>query len=126
MPKLSCSTFAIGARQFVVQDALLMTVICGVMTSWFTPYTTVASTPSAGAEISTLRAPAPSISALADSLLVKRPVHSSATSTPWYGTFDGSRSADTLIGPKVLPRHWIVMASPSTVTSPGKRPCTLS
>ena len=54
-----------------------------VITVSLTPKTTVASTPSAGAEISTLRAPAPVMSAIAASLLVKRPVHSIATSTPW-------------------------------------------
>src|SRR5260370_35231351 len=98
MPKLSCSTLAMGARQLVVQDALDTTVMSLVITAWFTPYTTVASTPSAGAEISTLRAPA-AISAEALSLLVNRPVHSSATSTPLYGTLDGSRSTAALIGP---------------------------
>ena len=35
--------------------------------------------------------------------VVKMPVHSSATSTPWYGTLVGSRSADTLIGPQTRP-----------------------
>src|SRR4249920_3527615 len=98
MPKLSCSTLATGARQLVVQDALEITVISLVITPWFTPYTTVASTASAGAEISTLRAPA-AINAEAAALLVKRPVHSITTSTPWYGTLDGSRSAETVIGP---------------------------
>src|SRR5882762_279764 len=51
------------------------------------------------------------------------PVHSSAMSTPrsFHGSFDGSRSAETLILP--LPR---LRESPSTVTVPGKRPCTES
>ena len=62
----------------------------------------VASTWSPGAEISTLRAPAVS-SADAFSFEVKMPVHSIATSTPWYGTLVGSRSADTLIGPQTRP-----------------------
>ncbi|OIQ66713.1 hypothetical protein GALL_517170 [mine drainage metagenome] len=81
MPNFSCSTFAIGARQFVVQDALEITVMSREIVLWFTPYTIVASTSSAGAEISTLRAPAVS-SAEAFALLAKMPVHSSATSTP--------------------------------------------
>src|SRR5215469_17103058 len=102
MPNASCSTLAIGARQFVVQDALEITVMSRVITLWLTPYTTVASTPSPGAEISTLRAPA-LISAEALSLLVKMPVHSIATSTPPYGTLVGSRSAETLIGPQTRP-----------------------
>src|SRR6185312_14091688 len=126
MPNFSCSTIAMGAKQLVVQEALEITVMSLVIVLWFTPYTIVASTPSAGAEISTLRAPAPLISALADSLLVKRPVHSMATSTPWYGTLDGSRSAVTLMGPQVLPPWVMVIASPSTFTSPPNRPWTLS
>src|SRR5580704_19302755 len=102
MTKLSCSTLAIGARQFVVHDALEITVMSLVIDLWFTPYTMVASTWSPGAEISTLRAPSV-ISADAFSLLVKMPVHSNATSTPAYGTLVGSCSADTLIGPQVRP-----------------------
>ena len=88
---------AIGARQLVVQDALEITVISDVMVSWLTPNTIVASTPSAGADTSTLRAPAV-MSCAAASFLVNRPVHSIATSMPPYGTLDGSRSADTVIG----------------------------
>ena len=76
-----CSTFTIGTRQLVVHDALEITVMSGVITDWFTPNTTVASTPSAGALISTLRAPAV-ISLAASSFLVNSPVHSIATSTP--------------------------------------------
>ena len=83
MPKRSCSTLAMGARQLVVQDALEITVMPGLIVFSLTPNTMVASTPSAGAEIRTFLAPAPSISACAASLLVKRPVHSIATSTPW-------------------------------------------
>src|SRR5689334_6523094 len=37
MPILSFSTFATGARQLVVQDALEMTVISFFSTLWFTP-----------------------------------------------------------------------------------------
>ena len=81
MVKASCSTLTIGTRQLVVQLALLTTVISLVITLWLTPNTTVASTPSAGAEISTRRAPA-AIRAEAWSLVVNRPVHSIATSTP--------------------------------------------
>src|SRR5512139_933889 len=102
MPNLSCSTLAIGARQFVVQDALDMTVISFVRVWWLTPYTMVASALSPGAEMTTLRAPAVS-SAEAFSLLVKMPVHSIATSTPLSGSLVGSRSAVILIGPQLLP-----------------------
>src|SRR5690242_12051414 len=82
----------------------------------------VASALSAGAETSTRLAPAVRCAA-AFSLAVKMPVHSSAMSTPrsFHGSLVGSRSADTLILP--LPR---LMESPSTVTVPGKRPCTES
>src|SRR5665213_365416 len=82
----------------------------------------VASALSAGAETSTRLAPAVRC-AEALSLAVKMPVHSSAISTPssFQGSLVGSRSAETLILP--LPR---LIESPSTVTVPGKRPCTES
>ena len=53
---------------------------------------------------------------------VKMPVHSSAMSTPssLCGSLAGSRSAVTLIWPRPTS-----IVSPSTFTSPGKRPCTL-
>ncbi len=60
-----------------------MTVMSLVMTFWFTPNTIVASTPSAGALISTLRAPALDQLGRRQSFEVNSPVHSSATSTPW-------------------------------------------
>ena len=81
-PNVSCSTLTMGTRQLVVQEALEITVMSRVMTDWLTPNTTVASTPSAGALMSTLRAPA-AISLAASSFLVNSPVHSIATSTPW-------------------------------------------
>src|SRR4029079_12463031 len=82
----------------------------------------VASAFSPGADIRTRLAPAVRW-AVALSLAVKMPVHSSAMSTPsaFHGSFDGSRSAETLILP--LPT---LMESPSIVTMPGKRPCTES
>src|SRR5580698_7190740 len=77
---------------------------------------------SAGADTSTRLAPAARCKA-ALSLAVKMPVHSSAMSTPssFHGNLVGSRSAETLILP--LPT---LIESPSTVTVPGKRPCTES
>src|ERR1700752_647989 len=122
MPTVSFNTFATGARQLVVQEPLETTRWSLVNVSWLTPNTIVASAPSAGAETSTRLAPAVRC-AEALSLAVKMPVHSSAMSTPrsFHGSFDGSRSADTLILP--LPR---LIESPSTVTVPGKRPCTES
>src|SRR5271163_4426999 len=84
--------------------------------------TTVMSAPSAGAETITRFAPASRCFAAA-SRLVKFPVHSSTTSTPRLrqGSCAGSRSAVTAI----LPRPISIQLSPA-VTSPGKRPCTLS
>src|SRR4028118_1716868 len=48
MPKLSLSTLASGARQLVVQDALLMIVCEPSYCSWLTPMTMVRSAPGAG------------------------------------------------------------------------------
>src|SRR5665213_2520431 len=80
------------------------------------------SAPSDGAETSTRLAPAVRW-AEALALALKMPVHSSAMSMPssFHGRVLGSRTAVTLILP--LPR---LIESPSTVTVPGKRPCTES
>src|SRR5215203_305188 len=52
MPNVSCRTFAIGARQLVVHEALEMMVCwAGSYWSWFTPMTTVTSSFFAGAEM---------------------------------------------------------------------------
>ena len=76
MPKVSCITLATGPRQFVVQEALeTMRWLRGSYLSSFTPITIVMSSPLAGAEMMTLRAPA-SMCALALSASVKRPVDS--------------------------------------------------
>src|ERR687893_1702221 len=58
IPIASCRTFAMGARQLVVQDALEM-IVCadGSYLSWFTPMTRVMSSPFAGAEMITFLAP---------------------------------------------------------------------
>src|SRR6201988_648564 len=122
IPNASFMIFAIGARQLVVHEPLEMTTWSFVILSSLMPETTVASALSAGAETSTRLAPAGRCAA-GLFLAGKMPVHSSAMSTPrsFHGSFDGSRSADTLILP--LPR---LIESPSTVTVPGKRPCTES
>ena len=80
------------------------------------------SAPSDGAETSTRLAPAVRC-AVALALALNMPVHSIAISTPssFHGSFEGSRSEETLILP--LPT---LIESPSTVTVPGKRPCTES
>src|SRR6202012_3221343 len=91
MPYLSFSTFAIGARQLVVQEAQLITVSLPSSMSWFTLNTMVFISPVAGADITTRLAPA-LMWFSAFSLSVKKPVHSSTTSTSWlpHGICDGS------------------------------------
>ena len=54
----SFNALAIGAKQFVVQEAAEITVSSGFNVSWFTLYTIVGRSFPAGAEITTLRAPA--------------------------------------------------------------------
>ena len=97
IPNRSSSTFASGARQFVVQDALEMTVCDPSYSESFTPLTTVRSSPVAGAEMTTFFAPASRCLA-APSRLVKMPVDSTTTSTPrsFHGSSAGSRTARPL------------------------------
>ena len=57
-PKASSNTFTIGAKQLVVQDALLMIVSVPSRMLSLTPKTTVLQSPVAGAEITTFFAPA--------------------------------------------------------------------
>jgi hypothetical protein len=95
MPKVSLSTFAIGARQLVVQDALLMMWwLAGSYFSSLAPRTTVKSSFLAGAEMMTFWAPA-SMCALALVASVKKPVDSMTTSAPssFHGSEPGSRSS---------------------------------
>ena len=54
----SLRAFAIGAKQFVVQEAAEITVSSGFSVSWFTLYTIVGRSFPAGAEITTFLAPA--------------------------------------------------------------------
>ena len=68
-------TLTTGAKQFVVQDAALITVSLPSNVSSLTLYTIVFKSPLAGAEIITLLAPA-LICASAFSLSVNLPVHS--------------------------------------------------
>jgi len=69
-----------GAKQFVVQDAPEITVSVPSKISWLVLNTTVFISPVAGAEITTLFAPA-LICNSAFSLSVKKPVDSMTTST---------------------------------------------
>src|SRR5262249_17510983 len=101
-PNESLITFAIGARQLVVQLALLITVCFdGSYFSWFTLKHNVGTTPGSllvGAEMSTRFAPA-SMCSLALSKSVNSPVDSSTYCTPrsFHGSFDGSFSANVLV-----------------------------
>src|SRR6266536_2421138 len=119
MPKASSSTLAIGTTELVVQDALEMTSwLAGSYLPSLTPITMVTSSPLAGAEMITLRAPASRCWA-ALSRSVKRPVDSITMSTPRspQPSLEGSRSAEALIG---LPSTLI--EDSSKVTSPSSRP----
>jgi hypothetical protein len=83
MPNASSRTFATGARQFVVQDALLMILCSGFRMSWFTPITTIASISSfAGTVSTTFFAPA-STCFWQPSRLAKIPVASTTKSIPF-------------------------------------------
>ena len=79
MPKLSSITLAIGAKQFVVHEALEKTKSSFVITLSFTPNTTVLASGD-GAEITTFFAPAITCNK-ACSFFKKRPVDSKTTST---------------------------------------------
>ncbi len=98
-PKLSCNTFTIGARQFVVQLALeIMWCLSFLYSCSLTPLTIVMSGSFAGAEIKTFLAPA-LMCWLAPALSVKNPVLSTTMSIfkSFQGSFVGSFSANTLI-----------------------------
>jgi hypothetical protein len=111
-PIASFSGLTSGARQLVVQEAFEITVSEAFSTSWLTPKTMVASTSlPPGAEMMTFLAP-PFRWAEAFSLVVKKPVHSSTTSTPSspHGISAGLRCANTRIWSPLT-----IMLSPSTV-----------
>ena len=99
MLKASLTTFAIGARQLVVQEALeMMLCFAGSYLSSFTPMTMVMSSFLAGAEMMTFFT-VPRRCFLASSALVKRPVDSTTTCAPTdsQSILAGSFSAKTLI-----------------------------
>src|SRR5581483_9033885 len=82
MVKLSFTTLAIGARQFVVQDAFdTMWCRAGSYLLSFTPSTTVMSSFLAGAEIITFLT-GPRRCLRASSALVKRPVDTTTICAP--------------------------------------------
>src|SRR5581483_1068605 len=99
MPKVSCSTLTMGARQFVVQEALEITLcLAASYLSSFTPRTMVTSSLVAGAEMMTFLTD-PCRWALSAFASVKRPVDSTTTCAPTesQGSLAGSFSAKTLI-----------------------------
>merc|ERR1719502_1497365 len=59
MPNLSFTTFASGARQLVVHDALLTTGMSVVYSVWFTPQTNIGTSSFGGAEMITFLQPPP-------------------------------------------------------------------
>jgi hypothetical protein len=88
---------AIGATQFVVQEAFEMTLCCAESyMSSFTPSTTVRSSPLAGALMMTFSAPA-EMCLSASSRLVNSPVDSMTICAPssFHGRLAGSRSDRT-------------------------------
>ena len=80
MPKLSWMTLARGAKQLVVQDALLTILSELSYFSWFTPITNMGAS-AEGAEMMTLLAP-PFKWAPAFSMVVKMSVDSTMYSAP--------------------------------------------
>jgi hypothetical protein len=123
MPNLSSSTFASGARQFVVQEALETMRSVGFSVSSFTPITTIASIASFGGTVRTTRFAPASMCFWQSSRRVKMPVASTAKSTLFClcGRFAGSRSAVIWI---LLPSTAI--QSLPAFTLPAKRPWTVS
>ncbi len=123
MPNSLCSTFAIGARQLVVQEALDI-ILCLVISnvSSLTPIHTVISGSFAGAEIITHLTPA-SRCFEADALPVNIPVDSItiSTSRSLHGIFSGSVLAKIFI---FFPSTVIPSSVARTVES--KIPCTES
>merc|ERR1719486_1398855 len=59
MPNLSLITFASGARQFVVHEALLTTWMSDLYSRWFTPQTNIGTSSFGGAEMITFLQPPP-------------------------------------------------------------------
>ena len=115
----SCTTLAAGARQFVVQLALLM-IWCwsGSYSPSLTPSTIVMSSPLAGALMMTFFAPA-SMWARAFSASVNRPVDSITMSTPEVAP----RQLGGVLDLEDLDRRpSMTTASSVWVTSPGYAP----
>jgi hypothetical protein len=109
IPSASWSTFATGARQFVVQDAFeTMWCVSGSYVSKLTPRATVTSGSFAGAETITFLAPA-SRCFSASARARKRPVDSITTSTS--RSAHGSRAGSGSPG--------VTIVRPSTTSAPS-------
>src|SRR3990167_5158215 len=121
MPKLSCSTLATGARQFVVQDAA-ETIASPAYLAWFTPYTNIGVSSLDGADCTTFLAPAAMCFSQV-SLVRNRPVDSITMSAPTSPHFS---SAGSLTAVRRIFLPLTIRLLPSTLMSPGKRPCTES
>src|SRR6266403_1804228 len=123
MPNVSCRTFATGARQLVVQEALETTLcFAGSYVLSFTPRTKVASGPSAGAEMMTFFTGARRCF-FASAPLVKRPVDSTTMSAP---TEAQSISAGSFVLKTLKLFPSTEMVSSVCVTVCGKLPRTES
>ena len=121
MPQLSLRTFAIGARQFVVQDALETTFMSGVYLSRLTPQTNIGASLD-GAEMTTFFAPA-LMCASAFAVSVKTPVDSTTYSAPTspHGISSGFIFAKNLTS---LPSTMIELSV--NLMSPLYWPCIVS
>ena len=123
IPKVSSSTLATGARQFVVQEALeRMKCFAGSNVFSLTPMTKVPSSPFAGAEMITRFAPA-AMCFPAPSRSVYLPEDSMTISTP---SFPHGRSAASLHARTWTSLPFTTMAFSFTSTDASKRPCTES
>mmetsp|Transcript_30099 Transcript_30099/g.82234 ORF Transcript_30099/g.82234 Transcript_30099/m.82234 type:complete len:246 (+) Transcript_30099:686-1423(+) len=98
IPNLSLITFANGARQLVVHDAL-ETIGAPAYCVLLTPITYIGASAD-GAEMNTTLAPPPSLCTLAFSMVVKIPVASTTAVAPLaaHGISLGSRHAVTVMG----------------------------
>ena len=119
----SCTFLMRVAKQLVVHEALDITICSSFKISWFTPYTIVASTFFAGAEIMTLFAPE-LICPNDASFDAKNPVHSCTTSIPKspHGRFSGFLSLNTLI----LSFLFMIISSLLALTPISNFPCAVS
>ena len=113
---MSFRTFAIGAKQFVVQDPLDTIKSLAVKMSSLTPKTIVLSALSAGDEISTLFAPL-SRCISASLFELNFPVHSKTISKSDQSNSEGLYVENIFIGP--VPQS---IKPSSTFISLGKRP----